>query len=342
MNTLLQITWNVDPVIFHLSPTITKCCGLLMILGAIITGIKSFYKKDQQKALPKQKKKEIKEKQNNQDTAYSWFFVIIMLLFGVFLFRVGHLELRYYGILFMSGFVIGYYMFVWFFNRENLPVSLLETLLILLIGCTVIGSRFGHVLFYQPEYYLANPSEIFKVWEGGLASHGGTIAIMIGIWWYVKKYGSKYKFDYLWLLDRLAVATAFAAMFIRLGNLMNSEIYGHQTDAPWGFVFVKAGETVAKHPTQLYEALCYFVTGLVLLVLYRYANKRIYRGLLLGIFFIGIFFSRFLIEFVKENQVDFEQGMVLNMGQLLSIPFVLLGAFLIVRSFIVKTPFEIK
>lgn len=271
MNTLLQITWNVDPVIFSLGP----------------------------------------------------------------------FQLRYYGLLFMTGFVIGYYMFVWFFKRENLPVSLLETLLFLLIGCTLVGSRLGHVLFYQPDYYLANPIEILKVWEGGLASHGGTIAIMIGMWWYIKKYGKRYNFDYLWLLDRLAVATAFAAMFIRLGNLMNSEIYGHQTDVPWGFIFVKAGEVSPKHPTQLYEALSYLATGIILLVLYKYANKKIYRGLLIGIFFIGIFLSRFLIEFVKENQVGFEEGMALNMGQLLSIPFVLLGIFLIVRSFIVKTPFEI-
>lgn len=271
MNTLLQITWDVDPVIFGLGP----------------------------------------------------------------------FQLRYYGLLFMTGFVIGYYMFVWFFKRENLPVSLLETLLFLLFGCTLVGSRLGHVLFYQPDYYLANPIEILKVWEGGLASHGGTIAIMIGMWWYVKKYGKRYNFDYLWLLDRLAVATAFAAMFIRLGNLMNSEIYGHQTDVPWGFIFVKAGEVFPKHPTQLYEALSYLATGIILLVLYKYANKKIYRGLLIGIFFIGIFLSRFLIEFVKENQVGFEEGMALNMGQLLSIPFVLLGIFLIVRSYIVKTPFEI-
>jgi prolipoprotein diacylglyceryltransferase len=142
-------------------------------------------------------------------------------------------------------------------------------------------------------------------------------------------------------LDRLAIATSFAAMFIRLGNLMNSEIYGHQTDLPWGFVFVHASEIFPKHPTQLYEALCYLATGVILFTLYKYANKKIYRGLLLGIFFIGIFFSRFMIEFVKENQVNFEEGMTLNMGQLLSIPFVILGVYLIARSFKVKTPFEI-
>ena len=254
------------------------------------------------------------------------------------LFNIGSFQLRYYGILFIAGFYLGYYMFRNFFRREGKPLELLDSLLWCLFLCTIVGARLGHVLFYQPDYYLANPVEILKVWHGGLASHGGTIAIMIGMWWFVKKYGRKHNFGYIWLLDRLAVATAFAAMFIRLGNLMNSEIYGHETSLPWGFVFLQNGETVAKHPTQLYEALCYFATGVILYAIYKYALPKIKEGLLLGIFFIGIFLSRFFIEFVKENQVGFEEGMTLNMGQLLSIPFVLLGVFLIVRSFRPGTP----
>ena len=254
------------------------------------------------------------------------------------LFSLGSFQVRYYGLLFIAGFYLGYYMFRNFFRRENKPLELLDTLLWTLMICTIVGARLGHVLFYQPDYYLAHPGEILKVWHGGLASHGGTIAIMIGMWWFVKKYGRKHNFGYIWLLDRLAVATAFAAMFIRLGNLMNSEIYGHETSLPWGFVFLQNGETVAKHPTQLYEALCYFATGVILYAIYKYALPKIKEGLLLGIFFIGIFLSRFFIEFVKENQVGFEEGMTLNMGQLLSIPFVLLGVFLIVRSFRPGTP----
>ncbi len=254
------------------------------------------------------------------------------------LLSIGNFQIRYYGLLFITGFYLGYYMFRYFFRREDKPLDLLDALLWTLMICTVVGARLGHCLFYQPDYYLANPGEIFKVWEGGLASHGGTIAIMIGMWWFIKKYGRKHNFGYIWLLDRLAVATAFAAMFIRLGNLMNSEIYGHETSLPWGFIFLQNGETVAKHPTQLYEALCYLGTGIVLFCIYKYALPKIKEGLLLGIFFIGIFFSRFLIEFVKENQVSFEEGMTLNMGQLLSIPFVLLGIFLIVRSFMSGTP----
>ena len=254
------------------------------------------------------------------------------------IFSIGPIHVRYYGLLFMSGFILGYWMFTKFFKREGLPLQLLDTLLYLLLGCTLVGSRLGHVLFYQPEYYLANPIEIFKVWKGGLASHGGTIAIMIGMWWFVKKYGRKYDFDYLWILDRLAVAVCFAAMFIRLGNLMNSEIYGNPTDLPWGFIFETRGEIFPKHPTQLYEALCYLGTGIIMSYLYWFRLDKIKRGLLLGIFFIGIFGSRFLIEYVKEPQVAFEEGMALNMGQLLSIPFIIMGICLIVRSFIIKTP----
>lgn len=258
------------------------------------------------------------------------------------LFQIGGFQLRYYGLLFIVGFYLGYYMFRYFFRREEKPEPLLDTLLGVLVLCTIVGARLGHCLFYQPDYYLANPVEILKVWEGGLASHGGTIAIMIGMWWFVKKYGRKYDFGYIWLLDRLAIATAFAAMFIRLGNLMNSEIYGHETTLPWGFIFLQNGETVAKHPTQLYEALCYLGTGIVLFCIYKYALPKIREGLLLGIFFIGIFLSRFFIEFVKENQVGFEEGMTLNMGQLLSIPFILLGIFLIVRSFRPGTPMALN
>ena len=254
------------------------------------------------------------------------------------IFSIGPVSVRYYGLLFMSGFILGYWMFTKFFKREGLPLTLLDTLLYLLLGCTLVGSRLGHVLFYQPEYYLANPVEILKVWEGGLASHGGTIAIMIGMWWFVKKYGRKHDFGYIWLLDRLAVAVCFAAAFIRLGNLMNSEIYGNPTNLPWGFIFELRGETLPKHPTQLYEALCYLGTGIILSCLYWFRLDKIKQGLLLGIFFIGIFASRFLIEYVKEPQVSFEEGMILNMGQILSIPFIIMGIALIVRSFMPGTP----
>lgn len=248
------------------------------------------------------------------------------------LFSIGSLKVRYYGLLFVSGFILGYFMFKSFFKREKLPVSLLDPLLYLLIFCTLIGARLGHVLFYQPDWYLAHPGEILKVWEGGLASHGGAIGILIGIVWFVKKYGRRYDFDYLWVMDRLAIAVPFAGMFIRLGNLMNSEIYGNPTDLPWGFIFHRCGETVPMHPTQLYEAGCYLITGVIMVLLYKYAASKLRRGFLFGLFLVLIFGARFAIEFVKLPQVAFEQGMPLDMGQLLSIPFILAGIWLMARK----------
>lgn len=248
------------------------------------------------------------------------------------IFSIGPIHVRYYSVLFVSGFIVGYYIFARFFKREGLPADILDTLLYTLLGATLVGARLGHCLFYEPDYYLANPIKILKVWEGGLASHGGAVAILIAIWFFVKRYGKRYNFDYLWLFDRIGIATALAGALIRLGNLMNSEIYGNPTDLPWGFIFTLRGETIPKHPTQLYEALSYLALFVVLMLLYKTKLPKLKRGTLFGIFLTGVFAARFFIEFVKEPQVAFEQGMALNMGQILSIPFVLAGLSLIVYS----------
>lgn len=254
------------------------------------------------------------------------------------IFSIGPVTVRYYSVLFVSGFIIGYYIFTKFFKREGLPAEILDPLLYTLLASAVIGARLGHCLFYEPEYYLARPIEIIKIWEGGLASHGGAIGILVAIWYYIKKYGRKYDFDYLWLMERIGIATALAGALIRLGNLMNSEIYGNPTDLPWGFVFVLRGEIIPKHPTQLYEALAYLVTFGVLMLLYWKMLPRLKKGTLFGLFLIGIFGARFLIEYVKEPQVAFEQGMALNMGQLLSIPFIVAGITLIVYGYVTGKP----
>ena len=257
------------------------------------------------------------------------------------IFSLGPLSVRWYGLLFISGFILGWFIFKWFFQREGVPVTLLDPLLYTLLIGTIVGARLGHCLFYQPDYYLGSWQgfwEIFMPWKGGLASHGGTIALIIAMWWFAKHYGRKYDFDFLWILDHLCIAVCFAGAFIRLGNLCNSEIYGDVTSLPWGFIFELRGETEPKHPTQLYEALSYAVLGLVLLLLYKYGAKKIYRGTFIGVFFIVLFGMRFLIEFIKEPQVGFEENMVLNMGQLLSIPFILLGVGILIYAFVRKQP----
>ena len=257
---------------------------------------------------------------------------------------LGALSIRWYSLLFISGFILGWFIFKWFFKREGVPVTLLDPLLYTLLIGTIVGARLGHCLFYQPDYYLGSWQgfwEIFMPWKGGLASHGGTIALFIAMYWFARHYGRKYDFDFVWILDHLAIAVCFAATFIRLGNLFNSEIYGDVTNLPWGFIFELRGETDPKHPTQLYEALSYTILGIVLILLYKYNLKKMYRGTFIGVFFIVLFGMRFLIEFIKEPQVGFEEGMLLNMGQLLSIPFILLGVGILIYSFIRKDPAEI-
>ncbi len=198
-----------------------------------------------------------------------------------------------------------------------------------MIIATVIGARLGHCLFYEPDKYLKNPIEILKIWEGGLASHGAAIAIILGIYIYARKT----KIPMLWYLDRVVIFTAFAGTFIRLGNLMNSEIFGEITSLPWGFYFIRYYDPQMgldpRHPTQLYEALSYLT---IFIILFRYYKRRLGKfenGQLFGYFLILVFGMRFLIEFLKVPQVSFEQGMTLNMGQLLSIPLILIGVFVI-------------
>jgi prolipoprotein diacylglyceryl transferase len=256
---------------------------------------------------------------------------------------IGAFSLRWYSLLFISGFILGWFIFRGFFRREGVPETLLDPLLYTLLIGTIVGARLGHCLFYQPDYYLGSWQgfwEIFMPWKGGLASHGGTIALFIAMWWFARHYGKKHDFDLIWILDHLCIAVCFAAAFIRLGNLMNSEIYGNVTTLPWGFVFECRGETEPKHPTQLYEALSYAILGVALILMYKNRVRWMYKGSYIGVFFIVLFGMRFLIEFIKEDQVAFESGMTLNMGQWLSIPFILIGVGLLVYSYTKKLPME--
>jgi len=245
------------------------------------------------------------------------------------IFSLGPVHVRWYGLLFAVGFLFGYSHGEKMFKHENIDLKWLESLFIYLIVATVIGARLGHVLFYGWDYYSQHPIEILYVWQGGLASHGGVLGIIIAmfIW---SKYVSKRSI--LWVLDRVVVPSIFVGALIRFGNLMNSEIYGMQTTLPWGFIFERNHETVAKHPTQIYEALSYLVTFGVMLYMYWKTKAKDYQGLILGVFFVMVFSARFFIEFIKEVQEPFENGMSLDMGQWLSIPFILTGIFLIVRA----------
>lgn len=245
------------------------------------------------------------------------------------IFSLGPLHVRWYGLMFAVGFLFGYQHVEKMFKHENLNLKWLESLFIYMIVATVVGARLGHVLFYAWDYYSQHPIEILYVWQGGLASHGGTLGILIALTIWSKKVSKR---NLLWVLDRVVVPTALVAALIRFGNLMNSEIYGVQTSLPWGFIFERNQETVAKHPTQIYESLSYLLTFGVMLYMYWKTKAKDYEGLIFGVFFTMIFTARFFIEFIKEEQEAFEKGMALNMGQLLSIPFVIAGVYLAIRA----------
>ncbi|MDE6486984.1 MAG: prolipoprotein diacylglyceryl transferase [Muribaculaceae bacterium] len=243
--------------------------------------------------------------------------------------------IRWYGLMFAIGFWIGFNIVARMFRREGAPEKWMGSLLIYVAVATVVGARLGHVFFYQWDYYSQHPLKILATWEGGLASHGGAIGIIIAILLYSRFVTRR---SPLWTFDRLTVAIALVGGLIRIGNLMNSEIFGHATTLPWGFMFPRSQEWhvfyegVACHPTQLYEALAYFIIFGLMIWMYWRRNAGERPGLLFGTFLTGVFGFRFFVEFIKNPQVAFEANMTLDMGQWLSIPFVLLGVFLIVRS----------
>lgn len=252
-------------------------------------------------------------------------------------FNIFGVEVRYYGLMWALMILVAAKIFDYICRREKLPASVSESIFLYGTIATIVGSRVGHCLFYEPEHYLRYPLEIITgIRNGGMASHGAAVGLLVGLWLFSRRN----KLPYLWALDRIMIAVGIGGAIIRLGNLFNSEIFGHVTDLPWGFRFLDSGmwqrvvAPLACHPTQIYEGLCYLVTFVILAVMYlRYDMGRRRPGAMFGVGLIGIFFTRFIIEFLKFEQVEFEQGMMLTMGQWLSIPFILGGIYMIYRSY---------
>ena len=266
------------------------------------------------------------------------------------LFTIFGREIRWYGLLWVIGLIVAVVIVQKIFEKERLPEKWFDSLFVYMMLGIILGARLGHCLFYEPAYYLANPIEILKIWNGGLASHGGVMGIIIAVWLYSKRVTKK---SMLWTFDRVIVPTGFTAASIRLGNLMNHEIYGDVTSQPWGFRFIenigawKAGVaepifSEPSHPTQIYEALVYLLVFAITMYLFWKTNAKKKQGLLIGIAMIIIFASRFFIEYIKEVQVASEIAMRENtgliLGQWLSIPFVLWGVWLVWNAFRKKTP----
>lgn len=235
-----------------------------------------------------------------------------------------NLAIRWYGLLFAMAFVFGYIIMKHIFSYEKVPEKLLDQLATYMIIATVIGARLGHTLFYEPDYYLSHPLEILKIWKGGLASHGAAIGIILALILFARKN----KRSFWWVIDRVVIVVALGGVLIRTGNLMNSEIYGKPSELPWAFVFLR-DNTVPRHPTQIYEALSYLLIFIYLYFHYKSTKGKPKPAFLTGMFLILVFAARFFIEFLKEPQVGFEQSMALNMGQLLSIPFVVAGLVMV-------------
>ncbi len=246
------------------------------------------------------------------------------------------IPIRWYGLLFAMAFVSAYFIMRYIFKREKVAQKVLDDLTLYIGLGTIIGARLGHCFFYDPAYYIANPWQIFNIAAGGLASHGAAIGIIIA----VLLFHRKHKINTIWLFDRLAIVIPLSGMFIRLGNLINSEIYGKYTEVPWAFVFERsydiAHRTEPHHPTQIYEALAYLAIFILLFWLYRKDKLIKARGKMFGLFLILLFIARFFIEYLKEVQVEQElvmlQNIGMNLGQLLSIPFILLGVWFLLRK----------
>ena len=251
------------------------------------------------------------------------------------IFEIAGRQIRWYGLMWGLGFILAYKYAEWLFKKENYPEEWVDKLFVYSLVSVVIGARLGHCLFYQWDYYTSNPVEILKIWEGGLASHGGVFGVIFAAWIYSKKITKQ---SVWWLFDRIIPSVAVLCFCIRFGNLMNSEIFGFPTDMPWGFEFVRSREWhqlyegQACHPTQIYEMLYCLTAGVVSLVMYHKFHLQKYVGLITGVSLLIFFGTRLALEFMKNPQVAEEVGMTLNIGQLLSLPLIALGLYLIWKS----------
>jgi prolipoprotein diacylglyceryl transferase len=248
--------------------------------------------------------------------------------------KLGPFTLKYYGILFACGFFICFLVLNWIYKREKKNEKELEWLILYLILGAVIGARLGHCLFYDPIGYLADPIQILFIWKGGLASHGAGIGIILALILFKYRHRSS---DLIWIFDRVSIVVPIAACFVRIGNFFNHEIYGFETNLPWGVKFlysdIKLHRDQIRHPTQIYEAIAYIIIFVIMFLLYRSKGNTIKKGLLTGVFLILLFTARFFIEFLKERQELWENSLPIDMGQLLSIPFIILGVGFIIWSF---------
>ncbi len=326
---LQSITWDFDPRIF---PETFQLRGYVIFpLVLLLFGGSTLLKFI--------KKKEVSKKEKQQFGLVLVGAIVAAFLLPVLFPEVGPWPIRYYGLLFVAGFLIGLKIMEKMLQKDQVPAEWLDPLFVYMFVATLVGARLGHVFFYDWAYYQNHIGEIFLPFSSGeftgftgLASHGAAVGIIFSLWLFSKRVSKK---SVLWILDRIVVTVALAGMFIRLGNFANSEIFGVATNLPWGVRFLQSGYAdaeIPRHPTQIYEALCYLVSFVILSYMYWLTKAKEKLGLLFGSFLVLIFTARFFIEFVKEDQKAFEADMMLNMGQWLSVPFIIVGLYFMFRK----------
>lgn len=318
--------WEPDPILFSIQefnlPFSVSIWGLVLAFGLIYFGL--------QKVAPEKKKKD-----GAEIPAWKFWGVIIssfilgqlpfLLIDSASFSTIGPIQPRVYGLLFAFAFIAGYFIGLKMFRDAGKSQEELDRLLIYVLVGTIIGARLGHVFFYEAEFYLRNIHLIPQVWTGGLASHGSAIGIIIAMYLYARRTAGA---TFMWVADRVVPGVAIGGMFIRIGNFFNSEIIGLPTELPWAVIFANV-DMVPRHPSMLYEAvLCIFVL-IALLIIYKKYQQTPPEGSLFGTFLVMLFTGRFFIEFTKVTLADFRAESLLDMGQLLSIPFVLIGIWLL-------------
>ncbi len=333
--------WEGQPILLEAGsinlPFPLNLFGLILSVIAYFWIVNTWFtpqQENQKNRKKRRQKKETSQKQRELSSLEATGLFVGCLIAGQILFlilpgptfeQIGPITLRWYGLLFATAFLSGYFITRKLFADAGRSVEQVDMLLIYMLFATIIGARLGHVFFYEAEYYLRNPVEILFIWQGGLASHGATIGILVGLYLYIRKIGDM---QFFWLTDRVALPVIFGGTFIRIGNFMNSEIYGVESSVPWAVIFAAIDE-VPRHPSMLYEAIFALLIFTVLVLIYRHYKSDPPVGMITGWFMILLFSSRILVEFTKVDPARFAQEWMLAMGQLLSIPFVLFGIWIL-------------
>ncbi len=326
-----HFVWNADPNVFTIDFTLPYPIAIFGIVAALVIIYFGY---------PKLSPKSKTGKKEPEPEAWKvWALCIAAFIIGQLIFLIFPSPdfqsitrpIRWYGIMFASAFAFGYFMMYKIYKDAELSVEDLDKLLMYVLIATVIGARLGQVLFYNPEYYLRNPEKIIAIWEGGLASHGAAVGILLAMYFYVKDFA---KMSFLWLADRVVIVVASGGAFIRIGNFFNSEIVGKPADVPWAIIFPQANlipAGVPRHPSMLYEALLCIAIFILLFIIYKQYKNRPPEGSLFGIFLVTLFGGRFLLEYFKSDLVTFATGLF-SMGQWLSIPLIIAGIWVLINK----------